>query len=232
MTTGLNHVLRTEQQRLRVNLTEEEMRRKSTELIDAMSERRRFDDEQAEVKAQLKRKLAQLDGKVGGLHDVLQAGYEYRPVDVDHVADYTAGVVRQVRSDTGEEIECRRMHESERQVPLDALEPEGQPDSCGVTIDGRVIDIPWPVTRQLPPPEKFDDEKLDDEPEPDLVDTRIAFLKTLLRADAHEQLTVLELEDLRATYTRATGEKPQRKQRPTMVREILAKLGFGEPEPA
>lgn len=153
-----------ETQKLKVVLSDHEQRRAHEDLIACLSDLAAHEREATEVKAQLARKQKGLEAKRGNLHQLIVAGYEYRDVECEKIADYDLGVIRIVRVDTGEEIDLERMPESARQQEFDlrakAAEDAQRPtnpddvspdaDPWGAPSDGRV-----PIA-ELPPPDGDD----------------------------------------------------------------------------
>lgn len=137
-------VIGKETQKLRVDLTDHEKRRANDDLIGCLSDLAAHEREATEVKAQLARKQKGLEAKRGNLHQLIVAGYEYRDVEVEKIADYDAGLIRLVRVDTGAEVDVERMSEGVRQQELDLREKRDaeagrptNPDDIGPDAD------PW-----------------------------------------------------------------------------------------
>ena len=115
-------VIGKETQKLRVDLTEHEKRRVNEDLIACLTDIAAQEREEQELKAQINRKKKGLAAKRGTLHQLLVAGYEYRDVEVEKIADYDAGLIRFSRVDTGAEVDVERMPEGVRQQELDLRE--------------------------------------------------------------------------------------------------------------
>lgn len=115
-------VIATETQKLRVDLTEVEIKRANENLIGCLSDIAAHEREATEVKAQLARKQKGLEAKRGNLHQLIVAGYEYRDVEVEKIADYDRGLIMFCRVDTGAEVDVERMPEGVRQQELDLRE--------------------------------------------------------------------------------------------------------------
>ncbi len=111
---------------LPVQLTDDEVRELGRRLAHIQGQLSAHEKRESDVKADLKAKRASLESQasvVGGLirageECLIRAGEEYRPVDVvvEHVLD--EGLIREVRSDTGEVIAERPLREDERQRSL------------------------------------------------------------------------------------------------------------------
>lgn len=159
-------VIGKEIQKLRVDLTETELKRANENLIGCLSDISAHEREATEIKAQLARKQKGLEAKRGNLHQLIVAGYEYRDVEVEKIADYDRGIILFCRVDTGAEVDVERMPEGLRQQELDLREKRqaaedaarptnpddvvGDGDPWGAPSDGRA-----PIA-ELPPPSSDD----------------------------------------------------------------------------
>lgn len=159
-------VIGKETQKLRVDLTENELKRANENLIGCLSDISAHEREATEIKAQLARKQKGLEAKRGNLHQLIVAGYEYRDVEVEKIADYDRGIILFCRVDTGAEVDVERMPEGVRQQELDLREKRqaaedaarptnpddvvGDGDPWGAPSDGRA-----PIA-ELPPPSSDD----------------------------------------------------------------------------
>lgn len=101
----------------------------------------KLDDECDELDRQLKTvgkglrdDLKMKRGQIRGLHKDITAGAEDRPVLCYEKKDFNAGLVRVVRTDTGEEVESRVMDGSERQEALPM--PKGRTSRGGKAVNG------------------------------------------------------------------------------------------------
>ena len=154
-------VIGKETQKLRVDLTDHEMRRANEDLIACLSDIASHEREATEVKAQLARKQKGLEAKRSNLHQLIVAGYEYRDVEVEKIADYDRGLIVFCRVDTGAEVDVERMPEGVRQQELDLREKRqaaedaarptnpddvGDGDPWGAPSDGRapIAELPAP----------------------------------------------------------------------------------------
>ena len=137
-------VIGKETQKLRVDLTETELKRANENLIGCLSEISAHEREATEVKAQLARKQKGLEAKRGNLHQLIVAGYEYRDVEVEKIADYDRGLILFCRVDTGAEVDVERMPEGVRQQELDLREKREAEANRPTNPDGVVADAdPW-----------------------------------------------------------------------------------------
>jgi len=239
-----------ETQKLKVLLSEHEKRNAHEGLIACLSELAAHEREATEVKAQLARKQKGLEAKRGNLHQLIVAGYEYRDVAVERIADFDRGLVLLVRVDTGEEVDIERMSESQKQTELD-LRDKAQNDAARPTNPDDVNDgDPWgapsdgraPIA-ELPPPdgEIIDAEFVEGDGGPDgsadqdddetglnSDDLRVKHLVEWLpsqgEATARELLEGYDVEDVRAIYARVLGEPAGRAQKRTMIPKIIDKL--------
>ncbi len=146
-------VIGTETQKLRVDLTESEIKRANENLIGCLSELAAHEREATEVKAQLARKQKGLEAKRGNLHQLIVAGYEYRDVDVEKIADYDRGLIMFCRVDTGAEVDVERMPEGVRQQELDLREKRDAEASRPTNPDDVAADSdPWGAPSDGRPP--------------------------------------------------------------------------------
>ena len=103
---------------LPVSLTDPQVLEKADEMARAQQEYTSEEKRSADVKAQLKAKLTELDARRESLARIVGSREEYRSVECDLVADYHRGVATTVHLDTGEVIETRPLTETERQDQL------------------------------------------------------------------------------------------------------------------
>lgn len=103
-------------------LTDDELRQRGDSLAEVVQELHAEDDRQADVKAQMKARLTELEAKQTRYAIVISRREEYRDVECDLFADTVRGTVDIVRRDTGDTIETRPITEDERQraLPLEA----------------------------------------------------------------------------------------------------------------
>ena len=191
-------VIGTETQKLRVDLTESEIKRANENLIGCLSELAAHEREATEVKAQLARKQKGLEAKRGNLHQLIVAGYEYRDVDVEKIADYDRGLIMFCRVDTGAEVDVERMPEGLRQQELDLREKREaeanrptNPDDVDADVDpwGAPSDGRAPIAELPHDPDVIDaefvegdglddDEPADDDADPETSDDGAAAAPT------------------------------------------------------
>lgn len=99
-------------------LTDEELLKKGTELATAVQDIATEEGRQADIKASMKAKLAEIEARRTQLAIAVSRKEEHRDVEVDIFHDFQRGVVEDVRRDTGEVVSRRVMSESERQQNL------------------------------------------------------------------------------------------------------------------
>lgn len=252
-------LLGTSEQKLKVVLGAEEIRRKHDALIATLSDLAAHEREEAEVKSQLTRKRRGLEARRGDIHQVLVAGYEYRDVTVEKIADYDLMLVRHIRTDTGEEVEVERMPEAVRQTEID-FPPPPKPDGTAARpedVDGP--DDPWgapsngvPPAAELPPPEDVIEAEFEDEPGPvedeprggpaadpsigermeraDRLANVLALIKASGPAEVLRHLDPLPIDDLRAVYALLTGRTGAHRGRVNPATVIQAILAALEAE--
>jgi hypothetical protein len=103
---------------LPVTLTDAELATVARQLADVIEEAEQEEADQAEQKAAMKEALAGLKARQRKLASTLRRRIEYRPVEVHTLADYAAGLAREVRIDTGEVLSSRGLTDRERQPLL------------------------------------------------------------------------------------------------------------------
>lgn len=182
-------VIATETQKLRVDLTEAEIKRANENLIGCLSDIAAHEREATEVKAQLARKQKGLEAKRGNLHQLIVAGYEYRDVEVEKIADYDRGLIMFCRVDTGAEVDVERMPEGVRQQELDLREKReadanrptnpddvaADSDPWGAPSDGRppIAELPHDpdvIDAEFVEGDGLDDDESDDDADPETSD--------------------------------------------------------------
>ena len=113
---------------IRCDLTEAERSEATKELSRAIDAKDRADQEKAAVAADMKSRIERAIADIGRWNRTVRDGYEMRNVDCQVVYDFTEGVVRTVRTDSGEELESRKMRQEERQRQADIFDPEPEPE--------------------------------------------------------------------------------------------------------
>lgn len=99
-------------------LTGDELLIRADELSVVVQETNGEEVRQADVKAQMKARLTELDARKTRLAITIGRKEEYRDVEVELVADIQAQTTTIYRQDTGEAIETRPMSEQEKQAAL------------------------------------------------------------------------------------------------------------------
>lgn len=107
---------------LAVTLTNEELLKKGAELATAVQDIATEENRQADIKASMKAKLAEIEARRTQLAIAVSRKEEHRDVEVDIWHDYQRAIVQDIRRDTGEVMTTRVMSESERQIGL-PMEP-------------------------------------------------------------------------------------------------------------
>ncbi len=114
-------LLRTATRKLPCKLTEAELRAKGDELAVTVQEIANEDNNQKQIKDQLKLKMSELEAREGSLALIISRREDYRDVEV--VVEFletgdNAGQVKETRKDTGEVLIIRPPADSERQPQL------------------------------------------------------------------------------------------------------------------
>ncbi len=113
--------LKTQTRKLPCKLDDVELRSKGDELAVTVQEIANEDNNQKQIKDQLKLKMSELTSRQGSLALIISRREEYRDVEV--ITDFieagdNEGQVRETRKDTGEVLIVRPPMDSERQPQL------------------------------------------------------------------------------------------------------------------
>jgi hypothetical protein len=103
---------------LPVKLTPEELKATSDTLATSVIAAEMEEEDQSDAKKAMKTRLDEKWGDVHRLAQVVREGSEQREVECYETKIYDLGLVRVIRSDTGESVSSRTMKDSERNVPL------------------------------------------------------------------------------------------------------------------
>jgi hypothetical protein len=115
--TGRSHT-RTTTRNLPVKLTDEELLKVGRELAGTTQDIATEEKRQADVKAGMKARLAELDARRTQLAMNISRREQDRDVRVDVYMDFQRGIVQEIREDTGETVHTRQMTDTERQAEL------------------------------------------------------------------------------------------------------------------
>ena len=103
-------------------LTDAEIRQYGADLAVTVQDVASETDRQADIRAQLKARMAELEARQSQLAIKISRGEEFRDVEVLVWINYDAGVETRTRVDTGEEIASRPLREDERQGGLPGID--------------------------------------------------------------------------------------------------------------
>lgn len=103
-------------ERLRVDLTNEEILKAGKEMAQSIDELNDLEKERKAAADTYKARIAQATANVQINSNLVRNGYEFRKVDVERTFDYEEGIVSAIRLDTGEVFESRAMTRDERQM--------------------------------------------------------------------------------------------------------------------
>lgn len=117
---------RVENRRLLCTLTPTELQNAGAKLAVLCEDIANEDKAQADIKAQLKAKLASLEAQRDVQAMIVRRKADYKEIPIDIFFNYTAAVVEEIRTDTGEVLLSRAMSDSERQMKL--IHDDQQPD--------------------------------------------------------------------------------------------------------
>lgn len=99
-------------------LTSDEKMIRGSELASKMEEKEQIESELAEVKQTFKARLEGTSNSIAELKQIVLEGRERRDVECYYHKDFENDAVAIIRTDTGEEVERRRMTPEERQAFL------------------------------------------------------------------------------------------------------------------
>jgi hypothetical protein len=119
---------------LSCDLNEVEWTNKARELAEAHREVARQEERKKTVAAGLANDVKIAKAKESKLADIVSSRQEQREITVEVKYDYDLGTVTRTRTDTDEVIGSREMTDEERQLELDMLAPNKDPD-VGKTSD-------------------------------------------------------------------------------------------------
>lgn len=123
-------VMKVEQQLLATKLEPDEFNAKARALAETHEKLALEREQQKETRADMKKRIEELEQKRNSLARVVQRGKEERLVDVEVQALDDQGIARTVRLDTGEVVEERPLAAGERQLGL-SLVPGPLDDPAG-----------------------------------------------------------------------------------------------------
>lgn len=105
-------------QDLKTVLTPAELQERGDNLAKLMGEIDREESELKDHAKEVKARIATKETLARELAGEVRARYAWRPVDCERHFLYADGVVKEVRTDTGEEVNVRDMRDHERQQDL------------------------------------------------------------------------------------------------------------------
>jgi len=116
--------INTEDRSLPVMLSRDETLDYGKKLADAHQAMTELELEEVSFKQQIKSRMAIIESEIGAKSCALRQGYEHRKVKCEITMDYDHGIIRITRTDTGKEVESRKMTDSERQLGFESIEKE------------------------------------------------------------------------------------------------------------
>jgi len=112
-------------QKLKVDLTDAEMKGMSNELVDEINTSREVEAEKKAVVSTYKSKLDSCTARIGELTNTLRNGYEFRDVECElQYHEPAVGLKRVIRLDTLEVVDQKDMTDDECQEVLPLSEEE------------------------------------------------------------------------------------------------------------
>jgi hypothetical protein len=104
---------------LKVDLTREELLQAGEGMAQAQKEVAVLESELDSVKKQYGAKVMEAEVRRDRAANLIRDKFEFRDVEIETRLDYTSGMVRVARVDTGEVIEARKMTEDEKQMEME-----------------------------------------------------------------------------------------------------------------
>jgi len=116
---------------LRCSLTVGEVAERATFAAELVLDLEKNEEARKAAAAHAKIVSAEISAEIRRLSCEVRTGATYRIVDCHRIHDYAAGLLREVRTDTGEELSTRPLTGAERQpaLPFAADDKEGNADA-------------------------------------------------------------------------------------------------------
>ena len=111
--------IKTKTKKLPCKLTDAELQMAGTELASAVETMKAEKERQQEIKADMKAKLAELNGNISELATKVSHREELREVEVEIVLVPDSMLVQEVRLDTGEIVLTRKAEDDELQTSFE-----------------------------------------------------------------------------------------------------------------
>jgi hypothetical protein len=121
----VSEVINTHVEELSCDLTAEEWETRASQLANTEAELEAHTSHELDVKATLKADRARLEAQRTKLAQQVRSHSEIRAVTVQALADFKAGIVSEVREDTGKLVRTRPISPEERQTSLDLHDQGG-----------------------------------------------------------------------------------------------------------
>ena len=103
---------------LSCRLTKDELLESGKTLANAHERINRKEEELKSVKSQIQSEIDLEEAKIGRHSAMLQTGIEYREVQCERTIDYVSGMVTEIRLDSLEQLDHRKIAGSEMQMDL------------------------------------------------------------------------------------------------------------------
>lgn len=126
-TSKWGELVGTFEERLPVELTEEDVKRFAEECAALDGERELAQEVLDRAKAKAKSEVERVDTEIGHRLRCIRERQETRPFDVDQYKDFTRNLMVYVRKDTGENFRERPLRPDERQVSMGSIDDAFDP---------------------------------------------------------------------------------------------------------
>lgn len=123
MSKKTSEILSMHTEDLPCRLSNDEVMVRANRMADVEQELERHTGLESQIKSDLKATRSRLEAERGRLAGQVRSKSELRPIEIEHIADFRAGTVREIRTDTGE-VRARSLSAAERQGAL-KLHDEG-----------------------------------------------------------------------------------------------------------
>ena len=100
---------------LKCVLTEDEIKQIGADLAHKYSQIQDLEAQKKSVNSDFKARIDGLTASASICANTIQNGYEFRIIECDIEYDYASGVIRTIRTDTGEIVKEKKMTSKERQ---------------------------------------------------------------------------------------------------------------------
>lgn len=113
---------------LRYNFTPDEKTEITKTLVENINRKKQLEDDLKTTKSQFKHRIDSVDAEINKDTQRLSTGHEMRDIECEVFYDWEKDERTVIRTDTGEEVEKKRIPEEDRQMRIDEQEEEKEAD--------------------------------------------------------------------------------------------------------